>query len=85
VESPCYSFVLPFPSVRRCNELRLKIAGLTEGEYAVSKQEVDRLRQELGQPPLPSLQATLEEKSSQCVIRHFAFFPSFSFSFFWVV
>ena len=36
----------------------------------MSKQEVDRLRQELGQPPLPSLQATLEEKSSQCVNTH---------------
>jgi hypothetical protein len=51
----------------RCDGLRQKIAALTEGEYALSKQEVDRLRQELGQPPLPSLQATLEEKSSECV------------------
>lgn len=51
----------------------MKIAALTEGEYAVSKQEVDRLRQELGQPPLPSLQSTLDEKSSQYVPKFMLF------------
>ncbi|EGN95722.1 hypothetical protein SERLA73DRAFT_142623 [Serpula lacrymans var. lacrymans S7.3] len=50
---------------RECTEIRNKIATLEEGEYAVAKQDVDRLRQELGQPPLPPLQATLDEKSSQ--------------------
>jgi hypothetical protein len=50
---------------RECGDLRLKITSLTEGEYAVAKKDVDRLRQELGQPPVPSLQSTLDEKSSQ--------------------
>ena len=49
----------------RVNELQSKIKGLSEGEYAAAKQDVDRLRKELGQPPLPSLQATIEEKSAQ--------------------
>ncbi|KAG5642927.1 hypothetical protein DXG03_001878 [Asterophora parasitica] len=38
---------------------------LTEGEYATAKNDVDRLRRELGQPPLPSLQSTLDEKANQ--------------------
>ncbi|KAF9462689.1 hypothetical protein BDZ94DRAFT_1144547, partial [Collybia nuda] len=50
---------------KECNDLRAKITQLTDGEYAVAKSDVDRLRQELGQPPLPSLQSTLEEKASQ--------------------
>ncbi|KAG6329250.1 hypothetical protein ID866_9840 [Astraeus odoratus] len=50
---------------RECNELRQQIAALQEGEYAVAKRDVDRLRTELGQPPLPPLQATLDEKTSQ--------------------
>ena len=45
--------------------LRLQINALTEGEYAVAKRDVDRLRVELGQQPLPSLQSTLDEKSAQ--------------------
>jgi hypothetical protein len=49
----------------RVGELQGKIKALSEGEYAVAKQDVDRLRKELGQPPLPSLQATIEEKSAQ--------------------
>lgn len=55
------------PSVRRANDLQVKIKAISEGEYAVAKQDVDRLRQELGQPALPSLQSTLEEKSAECV------------------
>ncbi|KAI0761416.1 hypothetical protein BC629DRAFT_1545728 [Irpex lacteus] len=43
--------------------LETKIKSLSDGEYATAKADVDRLRQELGQPPLPSLQQTLEEKS----------------------
>lgn len=31
----------------------------------MAKRDVDALRVELGQPPLPGLQATLEEKSQQ--------------------
>lgn len=50
---------------RRCAELRQQITALQDGEYAAAKSEVDRLRQELGQPPLPPLQATLDEKTSQ--------------------
>ncbi|KAL1742843.1 hypothetical protein HDZ31DRAFT_42335 [Schizophyllum fasciatum] len=54
---------LPFPL--RCTGLRQQIAALTEGEYAAAKREVDTIRAELGQPPLPSLQNTLDEKTSQ--------------------
>ncbi|KAF8967291.1 hypothetical protein BDZ97DRAFT_1804346 [Flammula alnicola] len=50
---------------KECREARSKITQLTENDYAVAKADVDRLRQELGQPPLPSLQSTLEEKTSQ--------------------
>jgi len=49
----------------RCNDLRSKINQLTGGDYALAKQDVDRLRQELGQLPLPSIQDTLEEKTTQ--------------------
>ena len=48
-------------------ELQSKIQVITDGEYAVAKQDVDRLRLELGQQPLPSLQSTLEEKSAEYV------------------
>ncbi|KAG9318748.1 hypothetical protein JVU11DRAFT_847 [Chiua virens] len=50
---------------RECAELRQQIGALQDGEYAAAKTEVDRLRQELGQPPLPPLQATLDEKTAQ--------------------
>ncbi|KAI0326018.1 hypothetical protein GY45DRAFT_1356470 [Cubamyces sp. BRFM 1775] len=50
---------------KEVNDLQHKIKTISEGEYAVAKQDVDRLRQELGQPPLPSLQTTLEEKSAE--------------------
>ena len=49
----------------RCAELRARIQQITDGEYATAKRDVDSLRAELGQPPLPGLQATLEEKSQQ--------------------
>ena len=49
-------------------DLHQKIKTITDGEYASAKQEFDRLRQELGQPPLPSLQSTLEEKSAEYVL-----------------
>ena len=49
----------------RCQDTRAKIAQLTVGDYAIAKADVDRLRQELGQPPLPSLQSTLDEKTNQ--------------------
>ena len=48
----------------RCEELRSKIKVITDGEYSVSKREVDKLRQELGEEPLPSLQTMLDEKSA---------------------
>jgi hypothetical protein len=51
----------------RCADLRARIQQITDGEYATAKRDVDSLRAELGQPPLPGLQATLEEKSQQYV------------------
>ncbi|KAJ6622139.1 hypothetical protein B0H10DRAFT_2214511 [Mycena sp. CBHHK59/15] len=50
---------------RECTALRSKIATLSAGEYAAAKADVDRLRADLGQPPLPSLQSTLDEKGAQ--------------------
>jgi hypothetical protein len=50
-----------------CTELQQKIQTLTDGEYTNAKAEVDKLRQELGQEPVPSLQTLIEEKSAQCV------------------
>ncbi|KAI1791765.1 hypothetical protein LXA43DRAFT_972971 [Ganoderma leucocontextum] len=50
---------------KEVTDLQTKIKSITEGEYTVAKHDVDRLRQELGQPPLPSLQSTLEEKSAE--------------------
>ncbi|KAJ7073674.1 hypothetical protein C8F01DRAFT_1097997 [Mycena amicta] len=46
--------------------LRGKIASLSEGnsEYALAKSEVDRLRADLGQLPLPSLQETLDGRGA---------------------
>ncbi|KAI0005918.1 hypothetical protein BJV74DRAFT_800803 [Russula compacta] len=48
-----------------CAELRARIQQITDGEYATAKRDVDALRAEIGQPPLPGLQTTLEEKSQQ--------------------
>ena len=48
----------------RCTDLRSKIQTITDGEYASARRLVDSLRAELGQPPLPSLQETIEEKAS---------------------
>ncbi|TCD65927.1 hypothetical protein EIP91_001995 [Steccherinum ochraceum] len=50
---------------KECSDLHTKIQTIADGDYATAKSDVDRLRQELGQPPLPSLQATIEEKSQQ--------------------
>ncbi|KAF9532815.1 hypothetical protein CPB83DRAFT_758687 [Crepidotus variabilis] len=50
---------------KECNDTRSKIEQLTNGDYAVAKTDVDKLRAELGQPPMPSLQETLEERKSQ--------------------
>ncbi|KAJ7143210.1 hypothetical protein C8R43DRAFT_579609 [Mycena crocata] len=52
---------------RERGALRAKIAALSEGEYAVAKADVDRLRADLGQPPLPGLQETLDGKGAGCV------------------
>jgi hypothetical protein len=56
---------LRIPWSIRCDDIRNKITQLSEGDYAIAKSDVDRLRQELGQPPLPTLQSTLDEKTSQ--------------------
>ncbi|KAJ7643876.1 hypothetical protein FB45DRAFT_896323 [Roridomyces roridus] len=45
---------------RECTSLQSKIATLSAGEYAVAKADVDKLRSDLGQLPLPGLQQTLE-------------------------
>ncbi|KAG2743656.1 hypothetical protein P692DRAFT_20838241 [Suillus brevipes Sb2] len=50
---------------RECADLRQQIQTLQEGEYAIAKADVDLLRAELGQPPLPPLQTKLDEKTSQ--------------------
>ncbi|KAF9261258.1 hypothetical protein L218DRAFT_961735 [Marasmius fiardii PR-910] len=50
---------------KECTELRSKIAQLSEGDYATAKREVDHIRKELGQSPLPSLQSMLDEKTAQ--------------------
>ncbi|KAF7793299.1 hypothetical protein EIP86_004411 [Pleurotus ostreatoroseus] len=41
-----------------------KVKTLSDGDYATAKADVDRLRKELGQEPLPSIQTLLEEKTS---------------------
>ena len=61
------AYLLTFTHHHRCADLRQKIQTISDTEYATAKADVDRLRQELGQPPLPSLQQTLEEKSAQSV------------------
>ncbi|CCO26487.1 hypothetical protein BN14_00511 [Rhizoctonia solani AG-1 IB] len=50
---------------REVNELKIKIKAITEGEYGAAKNEVEIIRKELGLSPLPSLQATLEEKGTR--------------------
>ncbi|KAJ7154165.1 hypothetical protein C8R46DRAFT_446068 [Mycena filopes] len=52
---------------RERTQLRAKISTLSEAEYKVAKADVDRLRADLGQPPLPSLQETLDGKGAGCV------------------
>ncbi|KAE9396781.1 hypothetical protein BT96DRAFT_941446 [Gymnopus androsaceus JB14] len=49
---------------RECSNLRTQILSLSEGDYASAKADVDRLRAELGHPPLPSLQSMLDEKAA---------------------
>lgn len=50
--------------LKEINEFKAKIKTITEGEYGTAKKEVDTIRKELGMPPVPSLQATMEEKSA---------------------
>ncbi|KAF8517564.1 hypothetical protein BU17DRAFT_49642 [Hysterangium stoloniferum] len=49
---------------KECDDLRAKIKQITDGDYAAAKHDVDMLRQELGQEPLPSLQHMLDEKNA---------------------
>ncbi|EIM89737.1 uncharacterized protein STEHIDRAFT_118856 [Stereum hirsutum FP-91666 SS1] len=48
-----------------CTDLRNRIRTIEDGDYALAKRDVDALRSELDEPPLPSLQQVLEEKSQQ--------------------
>ena len=81
---------ISFASCTLCRiaDLRVKIQLITDGEYAAAKREVDALRAELGQPPVPSLQQAIEEKGRAFVSHIFravltAMFlhPLFSFRF----
>ena len=47
--------------------MRRQVKELTEGEYAIAKAEVDKLRKELGLEETKSLETQLEEKSSVLV------------------
>jgi hypothetical protein len=49
--------------LKEINEFKTKIQAITEGEYKAAKKEVDLIRKDLGMPPLPSLQATLEKST----------------------
>jgi len=60
--------------VYRCADLRLKIQTTTDGEYAIAKRDVDQLRAELGQPSLPNLHETLEERKRESVVSRLQIF-----------
>jgi len=47
-----------------CEEIQNQISLITEGEYIVAKQRVDELRQQLGQPPIPTLQSIIDERTA---------------------
>ncbi|KAG8691998.1 hypothetical protein FRC11_012344 [Ceratobasidium sp. 423] len=59
---------------REINEFKNKIKVITEGEYGAAKKEVEIIRNELGMPPLPSLQVTLEEKGTRGFIPYTSVF-----------
>jgi len=48
----------------RCIDLRGRIQTITENEYAQAKEDVDKLRKELGQSPIQSIQETLNQRES---------------------
>ncbi|KAG9127589.1 hypothetical protein FRC07_011907 [Ceratobasidium sp. 392] len=60
--------------LKEINEFKSQIKITTEGEYGAAKKEVDIIRAELGMPPLPSLQTTLEEKSARGFVPHISLF-----------
>jgi len=57
--------ILETTMTRECGDLRTKIQSITDGDYSIAKQDVDKLRQELGQPPVPGLQETLEDRKRE--------------------
>lgn len=61
------SFLFDNRIFARCTDLRSRIQNIQDGDYALAKRDVDALRSELGELPLPSLQQVLEEKSQQYV------------------
>ncbi|KAG8721490.1 hypothetical protein FRC08_012623 [Ceratobasidium sp. 394] len=60
--------------LKEINEFKSQIKTITEGEYGTAKKEADTIRCELGMPPLPSLQDTLEEKSARGFVSHTSLF-----------
>jgi len=64
--------ILEATMTRECADLRTKIQSITDGDYTIAKQDVDKLRQELGQPPVPNLQETLEERRREFLAQQLA-------------
>ncbi|QRV72750.1 hypothetical protein RhiJN_00764 [Ceratobasidium sp. AG-Ba] len=60
--------------LKEISEFKNQIKNITDGEYGAAKKEVDTIRSELGMPPLPSLEATLEEKSARGFVPHTSIF-----------
>ncbi|KAF8607623.1 hypothetical protein BDV93DRAFT_519652 [Ceratobasidium sp. AG-I] len=60
--------------LKEVTEFKNQIKAITDGEYGAAKKEVDAIRAELEMPPLPSLQATLEEKSARGFVPHTTIF-----------
>ncbi|KAF7304139.1 hypothetical protein MIND_00645500 [Mycena indigotica] len=61
---------------RERTQLRNKITELEEGEYKEARGEVERLRKDLGQPPLPSLREMVEGLGSEYLEQRRAAGPS---------
>ena len=56
-----HTYQMYYPRLANCRPTEGEYAN----EYANAKREVDAIRAELGQAPLPTLQNTIDEKTSQ--------------------